>query len=520
MTNTADKIVVASDQQVAIFQAFADPDSRSFIVEARAGTGKTWTCMEGIRRAPEKRRCYVVFNKKNQEEAAGKIRDPGVDVLTYNSLGYRILRQNWQGIRPDDSVESDRVDAVVAGDAEFRHITSKYHPYGAINKIVSWFKNTVPQRPTSALVAEVVEIVGVDMEDGGHLAQKGWTEDLVALAALRALEASLVPNDGDRCSFVDQLWIPVVLGWARPRYDLMVVDEAQDSNAVQLDLARRVCKGRIVLIGDGRQAIYAWRGADADGMARFQKERGASVYPLTITRRCPRAVVALAKTLVPDYEAAEEAPEGVVRKLDTLDAMEGELVPGDAVVSRLNAPLAGICLRLLRRGTPAYIEGRDVARDILALVKEFQRASTIEEMLARVDKWEERKTARLGDKEWDKRKVQQIADQAETIRVFAEVCRRPDEVYGKIEAVFKDSAGERRPAVVLSSTHKAKGLEWQRVFVLMATYAVQRGPAPACEASNLTYTAWTRAKNELILVDANLRTIKRSLPLPDGDSQK
>jgi len=53
--------------------------------------------------------------------------------------------------------------------------------------------------------------------------------------------------------------------------------------------------------------------------------------------------------------------------------------------------------------------------------------------------------------------------------------------------------------VVLSTTHKAKGLEWDRVFLLSSTYRITTG---AGEEANIYYVAVTRAKSELYLVGA------------------
>ncbi len=50
------------------------------------------------------------------------------------------------------------------------------------------------------------------------------------------------------------------------RYSLVVVDEFQDTDAVQWHILRdafvRPGRGRLVLVGDPKQAIYAFRGAD------------------------------------------------------------------------------------------------------------------------------------------------------------------------------------------------------------------------------------------------------------------
>ena len=54
--------------------------------------------------------------------------------------------------------------------------------------------------------------------------------------------------------------------WLRSRYDVALVDEFQDTDLVQWDIMRRAFGvgdgSTLVLIGDPKQAIYAFRGAD------------------------------------------------------------------------------------------------------------------------------------------------------------------------------------------------------------------------------------------------------------------
>jgi DNA helicase-2/ATP-dependent DNA helicase PcrA len=60
----------------------------------------------------------------------------------------------------------------------------------------------------------------------------------------------------------------------RERLTHLVVDEVQDVNVVQDRLVRAIVgdKGRLMAVGDHRQAIFAWRGARVDLMARLHEE--------------------------------------------------------------------------------------------------------------------------------------------------------------------------------------------------------------------------------------------------------
>src|SRR3990172_1556585 len=115
----------------------------------------------------------------------------------------------------------------------------------------------------------------------------------------------------------DQLWYPVVanLSLGLPP-GIVYVDEAQDVNGIQISLIQRYARrSRIVLVGDPHQAIYGFRGSVNESMGLLESTLSAEDFPLTITYRCPKSVVRLAQSAVPEYTFADEAPEGEVLRL-------------------------------------------------------------------------------------------------------------------------------------------------------------------------------------------------------------
>lgn len=439
---------------------------------------------------------YAVFNRRNALEAKEKITDPKCQIFTLNSLGYRFVLQQWNGVRPDDDVEYDRIKEVVGNSHEFKRFEKT--PTRAIKEVVAFAKNTKPYAKLADLLA-IADFRGIDVEDGFE--REGWTIELVCSAALKVMELSKKRDAKNRISFNDQVWLPVVMGWVRPWFDLVVVDEAQDMNAVQLTMARKACKpaGRIVLVGDPRQAIYGFRGADVGGMERLKKDLSAATFPLTITYRCPKKVVEIAKKMVPDYEAAPEAPEGTVTTM-----LEGRLAaeakPGDAVVSRTNAPLMRLCLGLLRKGTKAYIEGRDIGATLLGIHAKLP-ASDIKSYQMGLDAWAAGRIKRVAappESDAYKAAIQTIEDQAETLKALSEESATVQEVESRLLTLFQDNEGGKAGFVTLSSVHRAKGLEWHRVFLVQESFKRANLESwVASEEQNIAYTAVTRARHDL-----------------------
>ena len=490
-----------SDEQEAIFAWFRTGGG-SMIVRARAGTGKTTTIKHAFSQAPEERTLYAVFNKKNQVEAVRSISDPRVDIKTLHSLGFLFIGQVWPNVKPTDEVESDRVEAACGQNTPREVLTQ-------VKKLVGFAKNTV----LSPSLEDMVEIADIRMIECPQFESEingGWTATKLSQAALKVLELSKERDAQGRISFNDMVWLPVVMGWVRSWYDLVVVDEAQDMSLPQLLMVKAACKqdGRVCVVGDDRQAIYGFRGAASDGMDMMKQSLNAQELGLTITYRCPKSVVALANVYVKDYRAADTAPEGLVETVGHINAVK--LQVGDAVLSRSNSPLMPLCLSLLRRGVPARIEGRDIGKMLLGIVEKLN-ARTVPQFITKIEAWGEKQKSRFMDSKHFEEKCLEINDQVSTLMAVAEGASGVNEIKERLSTLFTDSDNDSRPSVVLSSVHRAKGLEWQRVAILSSTFfrkaPANSAPLPvavaaarAKEEENIYYVALTRSKNNLFMV--------------------
>jgi DNA helicase-2/ATP-dependent DNA helicase PcrA len=486
-----------SEQQFRIFNWFRHGRG-NLIVRARAGTGKTTTILEAVTHAPENKILLAAFNKRIARELEEKLGGwkfgAPVEAKTLHGLGYAFVKGAWgKDIQPDDDVETDRIRVAVG--------TPDAEGVGAlVGKLVSRVKNAAPFA-TAARIADLAE--EIDAVPTEEMEDAGWGLDRVVAAAVAVLNVSKVARADRKISFDDMVWLPVVLRLARPWYQMVVIDEAQDMNASQLLLAQAACKrgGRIVVVGDDRQAIYGFRGADSGSIDRLKTELRAEEMGLTVTYRCGKKIVARAQELVPDYQAAAEAPEGLVDGLD-YELLVGQARPGDFVLSRKNAPLMSTCLRLLRAGIPARIEGKDIGKSLAVTIKKF-RARSVPDFLKRLAAWQKKESTRITAKGKNvDAKLQVVNDQFETLAALADGAANVDEIVKRCYDLFEDSIDpvtgkpNLKPAVICSSVHKAKGLEADRVFVLVDTLSKKKDQ----EELNIEYVAITRAKRHLTLV--------------------
>lgn len=213
------------------------------------------------------------------------------------------------------------------------------------------------------------------------------------------------------------------------------------------------------------------------------------MLPLSITYRCAKAITAQAQQWVPEIQCPDTAPEGIVRDATENDILR-DAAPGDFILSRVNAPLVRLAYSLLRAGKRALIRGRSIGQELAVWLEKFGAAS-IPELIKCVETWRVAEIKRL---EALDRPTDHIYEKAELVAELCEGRSSVGDLIAMIERLFSDATPAN--SILLSSTHRAKGLEAERVWVLSGTYHPER----SVEERNLIYVAVTRAKKELIYV--------------------
>lgn len=498
---------VWSSKQEAVFAWFAAIQIfiiEHLVVRARAGTGKTTTICEALRRIPAGLNVLVcAFGKDIQVELESRLKGTGVTVKTLHALGLSFVKKFWPDVNV--SFTSDRADDLT------ERVCGPRAP-DAIKKLVTKLHCAGRMTTPHAKVMGDLTSVAVEFE---CIPDEEWERDgfdlvYVEARALEAMElaASIKPVrtgiDGP-----DMLFLPVRNGWLSKKFDLVVVDEAQDMNACQLEIAQGVCRGRIVVVGDDRQAIYGFAGADSGSLDRLKRGLDAVELPLNVTYRCGKAIVAVCQRWVPDFIAADSNEDGVVRELAEGETLVNAAGPGDFILSRVNAPLVSIAMKLLRMGKRTKIAGKNIGDGLIALVRKLKGRS-VPDFLGRLAAWETRELKRLepmfekatnGRKKSIQQKMEGIRDKAEMLSSLADGAPSVEEISARIEALFTDNGLGDAGLIVCSSVHKAKGREADRVFVLRDTL---RDGCGNPEEDNIAYVAASRAKRELVWVNERM----------------
>jgi superfamily I DNA/RNA helicase len=505
-----------SVQQLAIFDE-VENGTGNLVVIARAGCGKTTTAIEAVNHVPTNESCvYFAFSKDIANELKTRT---SREVATFHSYGYRGVRKMFPAVVLDQdklrriardgmrsalcrSGFSDEKLCMMADDAT-------RETRAALCDAVSKAKATLAG--SEAAIDALLDAYGIDTgpvylpnldPDGDGKPVEVTRAKFCAWAHALMLDSR---EETATIDFDDMVWFPIVYDMRLFQYDRVFIDETQDLNACQIELALKSVNktGRICAIGDDRQAIYAFRGADSKAMSNVIKRLKAKTLPLSVTYRCAKSIVKVANEIVPDLTAAPGAPEGVVERIAN---DEGKVVlkraeAGDFVLSRSNAPLVGLCLKLLAADRPATIQGRDIGGGLVKLLQK-SKCATVDNFTVWIEEYKIREIRRLEKAE---RSVDDVVDRVECLHTLCEGEKTIQSVIDRIYRLFDDPKnGGAMSRIVLSTTHRAKGLERPRVFVLAETYWKGRG----VEEDNLWYVATTRAKTNLVLIG------ERSVPKP------
>lgn len=505
-----ESIRVWSKYQLAVFEDVRSGKGHT-VIKAVAGSGKTTTIIEALKYiAIGLTVLFTAFNKDIIEELA-KRAPKNITVSGLHSYGLRTITAAFGRLRIDGNrmhrlidelssktfemvlkigrelglkSEEEVLDAADLSSLRFDLIKTVSLSKGAlagdeeqIEKILDDFGIGFPsQSPFQGTILP---------KDAQDAIRAAFIKDVLALL-LRCTDVS----DG-AIDFDDMIWLPVVLNLRQKRFDRVFVDETQDLNPCQIELVLRAVKanGRIVAVGDPRQAIYRFRGADSAAVENVVKRLDAKILPLSVSYRCARSIVKAAKEIVPEIEWAEDAEEGSVEDA-TVKEMKKSVKPGDFILSRMNAPLVSLCMAFLKEGRPATIQGRDIGASLIAFVNK-SAASSVEALRSYVEEWRDIECKRLSEK---RRDTQNVEDRAECILALSDGAKTVSDVVVAIERLFVDKTDEDR--IVLSSTHKAKGKERDTVWMLAGTYRLR----PEIEEDNIYYVAVTRARKRLVMV--------------------
>ena len=503
-----------SKQQIRFFN-WIEEESGNCILEAVAGAGKTTTLLHGCTRMNGT--VWIgVFNKKLADEIKMKLTsddDPfgsesHVHTSTFHAAGFAALRRTGKY-----RVEADKCATIAKRLIDLRE---------GIDQL-----QNQSLRMSSSLALRLVSLaknrlLSPDDTDAWidlyrHHDLQSPVPDLVIGFAQDILRESL--HTRGVIDFDDMIYLPVILDLRCRQYDWVLVDEAQDTNPARRALAGKMLKpsGRFIAVGDPRQAIYGFTGADNDALDQLRQAYMAITIPLSTTFRCPRKVVEYARSFGATLEAAEDAPEGIVDTMseidavDQLDNMTSEERRNSVILCRTTRHLVRLCFRFIHTGIPARIEGRSIGQGLIKLATRW-KITNLSDLSDRLEDYRSREVEKAIAAEQEA-KAEWIIDQVTTLQLLIELTNKNNghtlsDLTDMIEDMFEDGVSSKG-MLTLCTVHRSKGLEWDTVYLLGRS---QLMPSPWAQQewqidqeNNLIYVAITRALRRFVDMTLDIR---------------
>lgn len=463
----------ATDEQVEILRLFRE-STKNVMVNALAGTGKT-TTLEMIQAALPPPVLCLAFNKRAGEEMKKRFLSTST-VKTFNGLGHGI----WYKAVGNCKLDPKKVGTILGEyikelkGGERKEVSDLY--WDVISGVgMAKALGYVPEGkyPNARRL--------IDREAFGRYLDDKPTEGLLAIIDYVLTRSIKTAYEG-WIDFNDQVYMPALFGGAFPRYPNVLVDEGQDLNPVNHAMLNKLVKGRLGIVGDPWQSIYAFRGAVTSGMAVLKSKFSCEELDLSVSFRCPEEVVKAAHWRVPHLKWNK--PGGRVEELETLDAKK---IPDNAtILCRNNAPLFRMALGLLMAQRAVTVSGSELGPKITRLLQKVCDSNDSQDtMLGKIETW---RTERLVNSQ----SPRTVNDTADCMAIFAGFGQTLTQAVAYVNHIF-----EQKGQIKLMTGHKAKGGEWPIVYHLDPGLCREDD-----QDLNLRYVITTRAEEELYAINS------------------
>ena len=508
MVQLVETALVASHFQKDIYH-WVEFGNGNAIIKAVAGSGKTTVLKHSCKIIFDKfgvQPLAIAFNKHIKDELSLKIGE-FAQIQTFNSLGHRLvgnaLGRGHLNVK-DDKYRNICKKVVIDQNGNNDWETNERF-IEELFQLANFCMKTLTGTKSREDLEEMISNYNLDIESLGIVG--GWL--------------GLVIKEGDALarrgiiSFSDQLFLPYL--WKlqpTQKYLWVLGDEMQDTSSAALELFLKFTDDntRILAVADPKQAIFGFAGANSDATDRLQSRTNAISLPLSICYRCPKSHIELAQKLVPEIQPSPTAFNGEVLEIQMKSKPKGgytyeELIPlirgGELIICRKTAPLISLCIKLITQRIPAKVRGRDIGASLGKLIDDISKVNkfTFEKFHEYANiLYESRKAKFIIKQEWGK--IESLLDRVQGLLACYEGFDNINDVKSFKKAVI-DLFSDTQSNVVLSTIHKAKGLEADRIVFLHPEICPMRWEGQNREMlqqeKNLEYVALTRSKHFLIM---------------------
>ena len=486
-----------TQEQQDILNAFKE--HKVMKVNSVAGAGKSST-LRLLAQEHTQPSLYVCFNKQNAVEASKSFPNH-TDCRTVHSLAYSVFGKyllHKLNILDSVYINRGRTAKEIVKLYDVQDFLVSRNVYIPARTIAVLAKVTVERYQNSSNenigVSHIPkkEIEDLDKKHNGF--NKDVFKDEVLLIAERLWRDKVNPKspvkiEHDTYQKLYQLSKPVL------PYDIIYLDEAQDSSPVVLDIISRQEHCKVVYVGDTYQSIYAFRQA-VNAMEKIK----APTKVLSKSFRYGQEIADLA-TFIIDGSIQVKGMESIASKITKVDSEQY------TKIFRTNSALLSEAVRLIEQGAKVKCEidpkkFKSMINSSYALFKE-DNANIKDDEIAVYATWSE-----MLDDAKDNPEIKRLTDIVLNHKTFT---------YTKaLDTLIKDSKSNKPYDIILTTAHKSKGMEWSNVIIAddFNTETILKSVGDSGynqQEVNLFYVACTRAINTIQLPKDFLEEYQYSL---------
>ncbi|MDR3048823.1 MAG: RecQ family ATP-dependent DNA helicase [Elusimicrobiota bacterium] len=300
---------------------------------------------------------------------------------------------------------------------------------------------------------------------------------------------------------------------------VLVIDEAQDMSETEYLLVKALMDNneelRVIAVGDDDQNIYEFRKSDSKYLKALITDYAAQKYELLDNYRSKRNIVALANDFAKNLaDRIKETPSHAIQDADgeviitkyqytnlsipvVDDILSKSLIGSICVLTETNDEAVTIAGLLIKKGITAKLIQDNAGFNLYNLVevRYFVEALKLADDIYTIDEETWKNAKRLTKQEFGESQSYQYC--ANLIKDFEETNPKTkyktDLLQFIRESKLEDFSINKDAAVIVSTIHKAKGREFDNVFLVLKQEPITD------EKKRVVYVAMTRAKTNLYI---------------------
>ena len=289
------------------------------LVIAGPGTGKTRVITHRIANLirthsvkPENILAITFTNKAAQEmrdrinEEIGDPHGSHVNVRTFHSFCVKVLRDHAEDIKLNENFaifDQEIQDEILAEIVKDLKLSSNDYPSWRLRGVLSDYKFHIYDKSETFEIDSDI-LLEIDDENAEFNIRKILDAYHENLSQYNALDFD------DLILKTVELFetVPVVLEEYHSQLLYILVDEYHDVNKVQYGLLQQLCptpSSNLMVVADGDQAIYSWRGSDPIYIDKFKDDYSPKIITLDDHYRCSKTILRAAQEVIaknPEWE--------------------------------------------------------------------------------------------------------------------------------------------------------------------------------------------------------------------------